>query len=115
VRWLLDEMLPPAAGARLVALGHDAISVVESELAGSGDRDLIHVATQAGRVLMTENFRDFAMLMEERLGRGEPCSPILFVRKGNLPRGPAMAAELAARLHHWAAAHPEPDAGPHWL
>ncbi|WP_428120009.1 DUF5615 family PIN-like protein [Candidatus Poriferisodalis sp.] len=37
MRWLLDEMFPPAAAAELQRLGHDARGVAASALAGSPD------------------------------------------------------------------------------
>ena len=35
MRWLLDEMLPKSAVSELQKLGHDAVAVVDVELAGT--------------------------------------------------------------------------------
>lgn len=67
-----------------------------------------------GQILVTENFGDFSVLVEHRLGRGEPCVPVVFVRKSDFRRGGALPAHLAAHLHAWASEHPEPYLGPHW-
>lgn len=47
MRWLLDEMYPPSAAAELERLGHDALSVAGSALAGSDDEHLYELAASA--------------------------------------------------------------------
>jgi hypothetical protein len=63
---------------------------------------------------VTENFGDFAVLVEERQGAGLPVTPVVFVHKGSFPAGGGLAAHLAARLDAWAADHPDPYLGIHW-
>ena len=114
MKWLLDEMLPPAAADRLRELGHDALSVRQTNLCGAPDDEVFGQAVAEGRLAVTENFSDYALILERRLSRGEACVPLVFVRKADFPKRGALAAHLAARLHHWSIQHPEPYLGAHW-
>jgi len=114
VRWLIDEMLPPATASELQRRGHDALSVADLGLIGQPDPAVFDCAVTQQRIIVTENFRDYAVLLEQRLRNNEPCVSVIFVRKADLsPRG-ALPARLAARLHAWAEANPDPYLGPHW-
>jgi hypothetical protein len=64
---------------------------------------------------VTENFADFARLLEQRARREDAGVPVLFVHTSAFPRGGAYPGRLAARLHVWATANPDPYVGPHWL
>jgi predicted nuclease of predicted toxin-antitoxin system len=114
VRWVLDEMLPRAAAARLNALGHDAISVADPVLAASSDEFVYRLAVDEQRVVVTENFSDFARIVAQRIASDEPCVPVVFVRKRDFPRGGGLAAHLADHLDQWATKNPDPYPGPHW-
>ena len=72
MKWLLDEMFPPTATAELRRLGHDARSVAGSMLAGTDDEHLYELAIGEGRVIVTENFADYASLVAQNLERGAP-------------------------------------------
>jgi predicted nuclease of predicted toxin-antitoxin system len=114
VRWLIAEMLPPATAAELRRLGHDAVHVNDARLAGHSDPLVFDRAVTEGRVVVTENVTDYAVLLDQRLRSDQPAVPVVFVRKADLPRRGALATRLAARLHAWTEAHPEPYLGPHW-
>lgn len=114
MRWLIDEMLPPATAAELIRRGHDAVHVNDLGLAGHGDPVVFDAAAADRRIVVTENFADYATLLEQRLRKDQPCVPVVFVRKADLPRRGALAAHLADRLDAWATAHPEPYLGAHW-
>ncbi len=114
MRWLIDEMLPPSTAAELNGLGHDAVGVVEAGLAQAADEDLYLLAVEQQRVVVTENFADFARLGELRLAREQPVVPVVFVRKGDFPRGGGLAHHLARHLDRWAADLADPYPGPHW-
>jgi predicted nuclease of predicted toxin-antitoxin system len=114
LRWLIDEMLPATAAAELVALGHEALSVAEAGLAGASDDVLYDLAVKENRVLVSENFADFATIVKERVARNEPCAPVVFVRKQDFPRRGALAPRLAQHLHEWAVDNPDPFPGVHW-
>jgi predicted nuclease of predicted toxin-antitoxin system len=114
VRWLIDEMLPPATAAALEALGHDARSTHAMNLTETADETIFDVAVAELRVIVTENFSDFAGLVEQRHAHELPCVPVVFVRKRDLPRRGALAGHLARHLHRWAEANPDPYPGVHW-
>jgi hypothetical protein len=105
-RFLVDEMVPPAAAALLrEKYGHDAIHVSEVGLAGADDAQVGAAARAEGRAVVTENVADFVT---------ERDVVLLFVLKKNLPAGRAQAAALAAVLDRWADEHPEPYLGSDW-
>jgi predicted nuclease of predicted toxin-antitoxin system len=114
VKWLLDEMLPPTAATEVATNGHDAISVLDIGMGSTEDADIFDRAVRESRVLVTENFADFATLVGHRLSREEGCAPVVFVRRGSFPKRGAFAVHLARVLNAWATANPEPYAGIHW-
>lgn len=107
-------MLPPATAEELNALGHDALSVVASGLAGADDEFVYATALEQDRVMVTENFADFAAISAQRLASDDPCVPVVLVRKADHPHGGGLAHHLAHHLHQWAAQNPTPYPGPHW-
>lgn len=107
-------MLPGALAVRLTDLGHDAVSVREVSLAGATDEDVFELAVSQDRLMVTESFADFALLLDRRLSSGMPCVPVVFVRKTNFRKGGGLAAHLASHLDRWARVHTEPYIGPHW-
>jgi predicted nuclease of predicted toxin-antitoxin system len=114
VKWLVDAMLPSETD-ELNRRGHDAASVSGLGLAGQPDPVIYETAVAEGRIVVTENIADFAVLLDHRLRSHEPAVPIIFVRKGDLPRRGALPHHLAQRLDRWAEAKPDPYLGPHWL
>ena len=106
MRFLLDEMFPPAAAEVLRDRhGHDALHVAEAGLKGTDDRHVASAAREQDRALVTENVVDSA---------GEDDLVLVFVHKRNLPVGGAQASALAELLARWADGHPAPYRGPHW-
>ena len=107
-------MLPRAAAEQLNRHGHDAVSVYDLDLAGADDADVFSRAIAEDRVLVTENFADYSLLLSDRLRAEEPCVSVVFVHKPTFPPGGALAVHLADHLNTWAAANPDPYVGPHW-
>ena len=106
MRFLLDEMYPPEAAARLRDRhGHDAVHVSEAGLRATDDAVIAGVARAQGRAMVTENVAHFA---------AERDLVLVFVPKRKLPAGGAQAAALADVLDRWVQDHPEPYLGPHW-
>ena len=106
MRFLIDEMFPPAA-AELLRDRHDheAVHVIEVGLGATDDPEVAAAARAQERALVTENVVHFA---------GERDLVLVFVHKRNLPAGGAQASALAELLDRWAADHPAPYRGPHW-
>jgi predicted nuclease of predicted toxin-antitoxin system len=64
VRWLADECVAAPLVAFLRAAGHDVVYIAEAA-AGLGDADVIALALQEGRLLLTED-KDFGDLVFRR-------------------------------------------------
>ena len=93
-RLLLDEMYPPALAEVLGQHGYDALAVAAlGELAGSPDAVVLEAASAAGRCLVTENVRDFALLIRHARHDG-----VLFVHAQRWPRTPGGIKRLAEAL-----------------
>jgi len=104
VRFLIDQMFPPATCQQLAELGHDAVHVRDRGVDARPDPEVAAVAAAEGRGLVTENVKDFA---------GERGLMVVCVLKSRLPSG-GMHVHLAALLDGWAKANPEPYRGLHW-
>ena len=85
-----------------------------AEVGSGGAVEILAAAIDATRVIVTENIGDFARLLDGRALRGEPATPVVFVRRGRASGG-TVAGRLARALDAWARTNPEPWVGPHWL
>ena len=112
VRLLLDEMYPPALAQILGHDGHDALAVAGlEELAGSPDAVVLEAASDAGRCLVTENVRDFAVLIRDVSHGG-----IVFASAQRWPRTPAGIKRIAGAIDRMASAGLIPAPGDiRWL
>ncbi|MCL2396155.1 MAG: DUF5615 family PIN-like protein [Acidimicrobiaceae bacterium] len=107
-------MLPPAAADELARLGHEAMSVLRIDLGSADDSEVFERAVTDGRVIVTENFADFAAMLTGRQNRNEPSVPVVFIRRDHFLRQGALARHLARKLDEWAKANPEPFVGLYW-
>lgn len=114
MKWLIDEMLPPTTADELDRRRHDAVTAVAAGLAGAGDAAVFQRAIDDDRVVVTENFADFASLVEQSAAGDVVGVPVVFVRKSAFPAGSGLAFHLAEHLDAWAQAHPDPYRGLHW-
>jgi len=104
VRFLIDEMFPPATCPQLAKRGHDAVHVRDRGLDAHPDAEVAALAARERRVLITDNVKDFA--------HGDGIV-IVCVLKSRL-RARGMDQDLAAMLDAWARANREPYVGLHW-
>lgn len=94
-RLLLDEMYPATVAELLRSRGHDVVAVVSTpELIGLDDRSILDVATVEQRCVVTENVRDFAVLVGQSSHGG-----VLFLHGQRWPRSRNGIHRLAAALH----------------
>ena len=107
-------MIPPAAADELDRLGHDAVSVLSTGMGAADDAEVFERSVTDRRVVVTENSADFAALLTDPQNRGEPSTPVVFVRRDDLPSRGALAGHLARKLDDWARANPEPFVGLYW-
>jgi predicted nuclease of predicted toxin-antitoxin system len=110
---MTDDEPPPATAVELGARGHDAVAVADVAMLSAPDADVVDWAVTEPRVVVTENFADFAALVAQRQG-DEPSTPVVFVRKSAFPAGRALASHLASHLDKWADRNPDPYQGLHW-
>jgi len=89
LRLLIDEMFADAVAHGLRDRGHDAISVREARptLAGATDEEVLKAAADGGRVLMTENVRDYRPLEIALLAAGGQHAGIIYTSNRQFPRG----------------------------
>jgi len=71
-------------------------------------------AVSNDRVMVTENFGDYSLLLEQRLSSRQEIVPVVFIHKKDFPKGGALAKHLASCLHDWFSHNPHPYVGPHW-
>jgi hypothetical protein len=80
VRLLLDEHYAPEIAAALRQRGHDVVTVAERpDLRGSADILILAAAASEGRVVVTQNVRDFAALGARRLPSRKPHAGVVLV------------------------------------
>ncbi len=114
MKWLVGEMFPATVAQALRDKGHDAVAVFELEMQGAPDDEVFERAVKENRVVVTENFADFAALVEGRQADDDPCAAVVFVRKSSFPAGGSLPVHLAEHLDQWAEANPDPYEGLHW-
>jgi len=107
-------MLPKVAATELNQLGHDAIWVRDVGLGTTPDSQVFEYAVVHDRAMVTENFGDYSILLEQRLSSRQEIVPVVFVHKKDFPQGGALAKHLASHLHAWAKQNPDPYRGAHW-
>jgi hypothetical protein len=87
VRLLLDEHYAPEVASALRDRGHDVIAVAErQDLRRKIDIDILMAAALDGRVVVTEDAKDFMPIGLRRLPSREPHSGIVLVSPHAFPR-----------------------------
>ncbi|SFP89163.1 Mut7-C RNAse domain-containing protein [Geodermatophilus dictyosporus] len=96
MRLLLDEMYPRRLAEQLRAAGHDVVAVVElPDLVGREDVEVARSAQETGRIVVTENVRDYAPLdLDAHAG-------LLLVNGRRWSRAPSGLPRLLAALQAW--------------
>ena len=78
-RLLLDEMFHPSIAQGLATRGHDCRSVAsDPQLRQRSDAELVRVAVDESRVLVTNNVIDFERLRRDRIAEGQPVPPLIY-------------------------------------
>lgn len=80
---LVDENTHPDVVAFLRTSGHDVESIVEKRLFGRSDVDVLRLAHQSGRAVLTHN-SDFGSLA---IVQGEPFTGVVYLRPGHIRPG----------------------------
>lgn len=110
MRLLLDEHFSYLIARGLRADGHDAQAVSELGLTGMPDEQVLALAAELGRVLVTNNVRDFVMIEREWAAAGEVHQGIIYTVDHSAPRALNQMGELLNRLTRLLDEHPDDDA-----
>lgn len=95
----MDEHYSPVVASRLRERGHDVIAAGESsELQEPSDEELLRWAQHEGRVVVTENVRDFMVLHRAFLSRADLHAGMLFTSPRAFPRRMDAVGRLIAAL-----------------
>jgi uncharacterized protein DUF5615 len=98
LRLLLDEMYPATLAEALRAVGIDAVTVMETGLAGWSDLDSFTAATEQGRAVLTENVADCSHISAEHLTAGQHHPGVLIALSSRFSRRPAGIGPLVAAV-----------------
>jgi len=81
MRILLDAHISGRmVGKALIERGHDVLALdSEIELEGLSDPEVLKLAADEGRVLVTANIRDFEPLLREWAGESRPHAGVILV------------------------------------
>ena len=109
---LLDEMLPSSIAARLTDAGCDTVAIsAQPDLRSTPDADVLEIAAQQGRVLVTDNVQDFAPLSSSWAAAGRAHPGILMISSKTFPMTRARSRLIAAALLKRHSSHTWPAPG----
>lgn len=95
---LLDEQLSPQISALLRQMGYDVEAVADRpDLLGCTDRSIFEIASAEGRVVITNNIKDFRPLAAEWLAQGRVHAGLILL-PSTRTRTRAAIAVLADRI-----------------
>lgn len=83
--FLLDEHISPMVAKGLVEGGVDAVAVAGGELQGSADAVVFRSAIDSGRLVVTYNCADFAVLLSDAVRAGVDLPGVVFVDHRTIP------------------------------
>ncbi len=110
MKLLVDEMYSTEIAVGLRARGVDAVSVHEvPDLESQSDSKVLRHASQDCRVVVTNNVRHFAPLVEAFGLSGESHHGVLFTDDQTFPRGENGIGRLVLALAAFAAGKPDDD------
>lgn len=119
MRLLIDEMYPPAIAEQLRDRRHDVDAVTERpELRALADADILAVAQQEQRAVVTENIDDFSVIADSYDQRGHPHFGLVLVPPSSYPRGnPGTIGRMVTELDRLLSEHPDATAmsSRYWL
>jgi hypothetical protein len=108
VRLLLDEHLSPMLAEVLRRAGHDVVAVAERpDLRGRPDIEILGVAAVEGRVVVTMDIADFAIVGARRLPSRQPHHGVIFVSPRVFPLARDGFGRLVRALELVLTRHPE--------
>jgi len=111
LRLLLDEHYSHTIAEELRRRGVDAVATQNErpELEGQDDDVILRAATLERRVVVTNNVRDYAPLVEEFGLRGEPQFGVIFTDDATFPRTHAGIGLIVRALAAFVEGAPDDD------
>jgi predicted nuclease of predicted toxin-antitoxin system len=111
VRLLLDEHFSPEIARQLRGRGHDVVAARErAEVRGLTDADLLALATDETRAVVTENVADFVELHRMSVITRRPHCGIVFTSPRGFPRTRRAIGRIVLALDTLLSASPSTDA-----
>ena len=111
-RLLLDEMFDARIAARLGELGHDCLAVVaDPAVRGISDDEVVAMALEGGRTLVTDDVADLERLRRDRAERGRAVPTLICTSDRTFPRDRRFVERIVAALDRAARAGAVTDAG----
>jgi predicted nuclease of predicted toxin-antitoxin system len=112
VRLVLDEMISFRVASRLRDLGHDVVAIKRDrpELEQRDDTELTRDMAAERRGIVTVNVRDFRVVHERMLARGEEHYGMVFTFGDTLPRRKDSISLWVRTLDAFLRAHTSDDA-----
>lgn len=100
MRLLLDEHFSPRRiGGRLTAAGHDVLAIAEiPAYAGLPDEQVLELAADERRVLVTRNAKDFDWITRRWASREHPHAGVLLIWTRETDEFGSLVAEMLATL-----------------
>jgi predicted nuclease of predicted toxin-antitoxin system len=96
---LLDEMLPPALAEHLTAAGCETLAIsADPALRGIPDDQVLALAAEHGRILVTDNIRDFVPLSNMWVAQGRSHPGILLISSRSFPMTSSRVGGIARAL-----------------
>jgi predicted nuclease of predicted toxin-antitoxin system len=96
---LLDEMLPAVIAHQVTAAGCDTDAVsARPDLRGAADVDVLVTAAREGRVLVTDNIRDFVPLSNAWAAQGRSHPGIVLISSKAFPMSRGRSGRIASAL-----------------
>ena len=110
MRLLLDEHFSYLIAQALRADGYDVQAASEIGLTGMPDERLFEIAAHMGRVLVTNNIRDFVLIEREWAAAGDVHHGIIYTDDSSVSRAVNTMGPMLARLRRALDDHPDDDA-----
>ena len=113
MKLVLNEMWSGEIARQLRRRGYDVVAATElpRRYRGVPDHEFFRLAQEDGRVVVTDNVRDFAMLVAERASRAEPhCGVVFAVRPAFDRAHPGIVGSMTRALTTFLSGDPEPGA-----
>ncbi len=109
MRLLLDEHFDHAIAEQLRRHAVDAVALQKErpDLEGQADREVLRAAAAEQRVVVTNNVRDYAPLIEDFGVRGETHFGVVFTDDDTFPRAEAGVGLLVRSLAAFATGKPD--------